>query len=123
MTDFQLFPVTMTDTEIYQAATKDWLGVLAQLWTAVGKPLDRERLELYARDLGDVPLGLLEAALRRVRNENIYSNVPMVGVIRKAVNDELKSAYCQTIEDWKDAEWGRHSLSRQEKLELSEMEI
>ena len=43
----------------------EWLGVLAELWTAAGKPLEADRLQVYRQSLGEVPLGLLGLAVRR----------------------------------------------------------
>ena len=53
-----------TEEEIRQAAVEDWLGVLARLWTAIGKPIEAERLQLYRDALHGVPLGILEKAQR-----------------------------------------------------------
>ena len=97
--------IVKTDEEIRNAALEEWYGVLATLWTAIGKPIDKRRLELYGQDLGDVPLGLLDSALRRVRNENVYANVPSVGVIRQAVNKELEDSRCYTISQWRENRW------------------
>jgi hypothetical protein len=49
-------------SEGYDLALEEWLGVLAELWTAAGKPLETDRLEVYGQSLGEVPLGLLEMA-------------------------------------------------------------
>ncbi len=60
---------------------EEWLGVLAELWTAAGKPLEADRLKVYRQSLGEVPLGLLERAVRRVIRENVYHVVPLPGVV------------------------------------------
>ena len=75
--------------DIEEMAMMEWLGVLTRLWDAIGKPLDADRLEVYRRELGDVPFGLLEKAVSRVIRENTYSNVPPVGTIWAAVRKEL----------------------------------
>jgi hypothetical protein len=98
-----------TDEQIHQAAMEEWLGILAQLWTAIGKPIDADRLDLYGKALEDVPLGLLESAVARVIRENVYSVVPPPGVVWKAVEKELGNPHdvLAAIEKWKDDFWSR----------------
>ncbi len=60
---------------------EEWSGVLAELWTAAGKPLEADRLQVYRQSLGEVPLGLLERAMRRVIRENVYHVVTLLGVV------------------------------------------
>ena len=55
--------------------------MLAELWTAAGKALEADRLQVYRQSLGEVPLGLLELAVRRVIRENVYHGVPLPGVV------------------------------------------
>ena len=76
----------------YDLALKEWLGVLEELWTAAGKPLEADRLEVYRQSLGEVPLGLLELAVRRVIRENTYNVVPLPGVVWAAVRRETAVA-------------------------------
>ena len=87
----------------------EWVSEIARLWDAVGKPLDETRLNIYKRELSDIPLGLLERAVSRVIRENTYSNVPPVGAIWKAVRVELGIGHkddttdvLDAIEDWKE---------------------
>ena len=75
--------------QVNDAALKEWLGVLAELWKAVGKPLDVDRLKVYRMSLETVPLGLLELAVRRVIRENVYNVVPLPGEVWGAVRREL----------------------------------
>jgi hypothetical protein len=91
-----------TEQEIYQAALAEWTGILAQLWTAIGKPIEPERLQVYRDQLGDVPLGLLERSIRRVLRENTWSNVPPIGTIWQAIRKELGDPYDLqiAIENW-----------------------
>jgi hypothetical protein len=93
------------DEEVHNLGMAEWYEVLASLWTAIGKPIERKRLELYGQDLADVPLGLLEIALKRVRALHAYSNIPLVAEIRKAVIVELKSQGYANVEDWIDGKW------------------
>ena len=80
----------------------EWLWVLAVLWTAAGKPLEADRLQMYRQSLGEVPLGLLELAVRRVIRENVYHGVPLPGVVWAAVRRELGDPWDVrlAIENW-----------------------
>lgn len=93
----------------FQTPGEEWLDVLGGLWTSVGKPIDPDRLELYQSSLGEVPLGLLERAVRRVIRENAYPVVPAPGVIWEAVSKELgRPLDVQlAIETWLDEKWYR----------------
>ena len=101
-----------SDEKIHQAAMEEWLGVLAQLWTAIGKPIDAERLELYGRHLKGVPLGLLERAVKRVLRENVYLVVPPPGVVWAALREELGNPrdLNAAIEAWLEALWRKINL-------------
>ena len=98
-----------SDETIYQAAMEEWLGVLAQLWTAIGKPIDAERLELYGRLLEGVPLGLLERAVQRVLRENALPVVPPPGAVWRALREELgnPSDIHAAIQAWCDELWAK----------------
>jgi len=102
----------MSDEQIHQAALEEWLGVLAELWTALGKPLDAERLRVYQVAMESVPLGLLELAVRRVIRENTYQVVPLPGAVWAAVHSELGNPRQVTtaIETWVDERWRRIHL-------------
>lgn len=99
----------LSDEEINQAAQKEWLEVLVRLWEAVDKPVDVKRLKNYSRELGSVPMGLLEAAVSRCIRENTYTNVPSVGKVWEAVRKELRNPYDldAAIETWKESRWQR----------------
>jgi hypothetical protein len=88
----------MTDEQIYESAKREWLSVLMQLWTAIGKPVEPERLKVYRDQLSIVPLGLLELAITRVMQENTWSNVPPVGTIWQAIRKILGNPYDLTGE-------------------------
>jgi len=49
--------------------------VLAELWTAAGKSLEANRLEMYRNSLGEVPLGLLELASSATRPTGMLRDV------------------------------------------------
>lgn len=91
-----------SDQEIYQAAMEEWLGVLTQLWTAYDKPLDPDRLALYQNMLGDVPMGLLEKAIKRVIREHKYNSVPAVGDVWSAIRKELGNPHDidRALQEW-----------------------
>ncbi len=79
-----------SDEEIDGKAYVDYLGVLADMWDAVGKPLDERRLNKYMAELRDIPLGLLQKAVSRaLRNAGDYHVVPTIGAIYAAVRKEL----------------------------------
>ena len=86
---------------------EDWLGVLAELWIAAGKALEADRLQVYRQSLGEVPLGLLELAVRRVIRENTYNVVPLPGVVWAAVRRELVNPWDvgAAMEDWVERSW------------------
>jgi hypothetical protein len=88
---------------------EEWLGILAQLWTAIGKPIDADRLDVHGKSLTGVPLGLLELAVARVIRENVYQLVPSPGVVWKAVEKELGNPrdVIAAIESWKERMWER----------------
>jgi hypothetical protein len=54
-------------SEGYELVLEEWLWVIAELWTAAGKPLEANRLKVYRQSLGEVPLGLLELASSATR--------------------------------------------------------
>ena len=62
-------------TEEYDLALGEWLGVPAELWTAAGKSLEAERLQVYRQSLGEVPLGLLELASSATRPTGMLRDV------------------------------------------------
>jgi len=77
--------------------------------TAAGKPLEADRLQVYRQSLGEVPLGLLELAVRRVIRENVYHVVPLPGVVSAAVKRELGDPWDVRLamEDWVERRVGR----------------
>jgi len=106
--------------EGYDLALEEWLGVLEELWSAVGKPIEPDRLQVYRNALADVPLGLLEVAVRRVIRENTFSVVPPPGAVWEAVRQELGNPQdmrlaIQRWEDrlWETMIWRRSSISNE----------
>jgi len=86
--------------ELMKQARNEWLAVIQQLWTATGKPVDSERLMIYAKSLDAVPLGLLETAVGNMLQQHTYATVPQVGEVWRAVNDELNRTACYSIDAW-----------------------
>ena len=76
-----------SDNEIYQLALADWTGTITQLWEAVGKPVDRKQLAVYVKQLGRVPLGLLEQAISELLQHHTYNTVPTLGEIWRSIKD------------------------------------
>jgi hypothetical protein len=70
-----------TDDQIYQEAYAEWVGVLSQLWAAIGKPVDPKQLAVYVKQLGDIPLGILERVVSSLLAKHIYHTVPTIGDI------------------------------------------
>jgi putative transposase len=97
--------------EDHDLLLEEWLGVLVELWTALGKPLEADRLEVYRNSLGEVPLGLLELAVRRVIRKNKYYVVPLPGAVWEEVWRELGNPWDirMAMEDWVES---RHRLFR-----------
>ncbi len=95
------------DKEIYLMALADWYSILEGLWIAIGKPVDKKRLKIYAQELSNVPIGLLERAIRRIRMTSTFSSVPAIGEIWRAVRVELENDNCSSPEEWVERQWIR----------------
>jgi hypothetical protein len=89
----ELGEVIMSEQEIYQAACAEWTGEVARLWVAAGRPVDDGQLRVYVRELGTIPLGLLEMAVSRAIRDNSYANVPSIGSVWSALRRELGNPY------------------------------
>jgi hypothetical protein len=96
----------MTDEmqEAYRIAYEEWLGVLAKLWTAQGRPIEPHRMYLYAENLAKVPFGLLEVVIDKLLSERAYSNVPTLGEIWSAIKKEGGESNNAdlALESWRD---------------------
>jgi hypothetical protein len=77
-----------TDEQIYQDARAEWIGVLLQLWDAIGKTADKKQLAVYVKQLGDIPLGILERVVQSVLTDHTYHTVPTIGEIWAIVKNE-----------------------------------
>lgn len=76
---------TKSEKEVYNMANAEWVSILTQLWDACGKPVEKQRLSVYRKQLEDVSLGVLEKAVKHLLREHVYSNVPTIGEIWKEV--------------------------------------
>ena len=63
-----IFPEPLSEEEVNQSAMEEYLGVVARLWTAVGKPVEAERLAetLIARQIIEIEEAI--ALLERYRD-------------------------------------------------------
>lgn len=85
--------IDMTERDEKPLLHEEWIGVITQLWTSIGKPLDPERLRIYCSQLQQVPIGLLERSITRLMKENTWLSVPPIGAIWQAVRHELGDPY------------------------------
>lgn len=107
-----LYRRMMTEQETIQTAREEWLEVLAQLWIAYDKEIDPERLGLYQRQFGSVPLGLLQEGVDRAIREHTYNSVPTVADLWRAIRAVLGNPQDLdgAIERWKGALWSKVNL-------------
>lgn len=68
----------IANQQIQDMARSDWLNVLARLWIASGREVDKRQLMVYEQALGMLPLGLLEAAVNEVLYQHRYASVPTI---------------------------------------------
>jgi hypothetical protein len=102
--EIKKFPI-LSDAQIQEMAIADWYSILESLWTAIGKPVDKKRMQIYGKDLAIVPCELLERAIKRIRLTSIYSQVPTIGEIWQAVKIELAEDNCTTPDEWIERKW------------------
>lgn len=77
--------------QAYKTAMTEWVETVAQLWDAIGKPVDEKRLNVYCKQLQSVPLGLLEIGINYAIANNTYTVVPPVGQIFEGIRKEIVS--------------------------------
>ena len=84
---------------IYKMLAKDfsdtllneWLKVLRRLWLAYDKKIDNEQFEVYATELGDVPIGILEPAIKTIINDgNRAPYFPRLSELKASISYEVK---------------------------------
>lgn len=86
---------------------EEWLDILVQLWTAFGKKVDADQLLIYQQNLSIVPMGLLDAAVKRVIREHSFNNVPTIAEVWTAVRKELRNPVDldRAIQEWTEQKW------------------
>jgi hypothetical protein len=77
----------LSDAEIRKMAYRDWIDVLSQLWEATGKPVNDKQLAVYAKQLRNVPMSVLEDVVGVLLREHTWNNVPTIGEIWKCIQD------------------------------------
>ena len=77
-----------SNEQIAQEGRAEWIGVLLQLWDAIGKTADKKQLAVYVKQLGDIPLGILERVVQSVLADHTYHTVPTIGEIWAIVRNE-----------------------------------
>jgi len=77
----------LSDAEIRKMAYRDWIDVLSQLWEATGKPVNDKQLAVYAKQLRNVPMSILEDVVSVLLREHTWNNVPTIGEIWKCIQD------------------------------------
>lgn len=101
----------LSDQEIYAMAMAEWQNVLVRLWTAFQKKPTPDQLELYVEQLEDIPLELLEKAVRRAIRDYRYGNVPSVHDVWEALRKEMgldpHHDILLEIKDWHALQWER----------------
>jgi hypothetical protein len=107
-----LYRLAMTEAEIFQAEREEWLGVLAQLWIAYDREIDPERLTLYQRQFGAVPLGLLQEGVDRAIRQHRFNSVPLPSDVWIAIQAILGSPRDleSAIRQWGETLWSRVHL-------------
>lgn len=77
----------MSDSEILALARHEWYSTLAQLWEATGKPVNQAQLKVYAKQLGDLPMGVLNRVVTEILRDHTYNNVPTIGEIWQKIRN------------------------------------
>jgi len=102
-----------TDDEINEMFRNEmlpeWIKALMRLWTAFGKSPTSEMTQVYTEQLGDIPLGLLEIAIKRTIRDHRFSSVPTVHDVWVALARELGNPadIDQAIDAWEQQSFRR----------------
>ena len=73
----------------------DFASVMAYLCSATGLEMPREQAEVYYDLLQDLPLDVLQLAVKRVILEHPWRTIPSVAEIRQAAADTMQSQISQ----------------------------
>jgi len=71
----------VTHEEAVAYIQAEWVRILTQLWDAIGKVADKKQLAVYIKELGCIPLGVLEQVVSRLLAKHTYHTVPTIGDI------------------------------------------
>ena len=71
----------VTHEEAVAYIQAEWVRILTKLWDAIGKVADKKQLAVYIKELGCIPLGVLEQVVSRLLAKHTYHTVPTVGDI------------------------------------------
>jgi hypothetical protein len=99
----------VTHEEAVAYIQAEWIRVLTQLWDAIGKVADKKQLAVYVKELGCIPLGVLEQVVSRLLAKHTYHTVPTVGdiwaetwlVMGNSTNGSVDADYLK----WQLANW------------------
>ena len=77
--------------ECEQTLDNEWLKVLRRLWAAYDKPIQAEQFELYVEELGNVPIGLLDPAIKAIINDgNRAPFFPRLSELKAAISHTMQ---------------------------------
>ena len=97
---------SLSDKEINDMLRREWYEILSDLWTSFGKEPPAGRLKIYARQLGIIPLGLLEQSVSLAVRRQKYNTPPTVHAVFEALCEifECEERYIELeIAGWVDA--------------------
>jgi hypothetical protein len=96
----------------FEEMKKEWLKALRRLWFAFDKPIQNEQFEVYASELQNIPLGLLESGIKAIINKSKY--FPRLSELKSEISQEMKkditdgSLDQENIDEWirfQDEKW------------------
>lgn len=76
-----------SDADVRKMAYREWVDVLCQIWEAIGKPVNDKQLAVYVKQLGDVPMAILEDVVATLLREHTWNNVPTLGEIWACIRE------------------------------------
>ena len=79
----------VTHEEAVAYIQSEWIRTLTQLWDAIGKVADKKQLAVYIKELGCIPLGVLEQVVSRLLADHTYHTVPTIGEIWKVIKEDF----------------------------------
>ncbi len=88
---------------------KEWLEIMAGMWTMFGKPVDDQRLVKYADHLGYIPLGLLREVVDVAVSRQEFNIPPTIFAVIQALKSVLgyPADVMDAIRLWEDRRFSR----------------